>query len=67
MGAINGILIGVYAVVLYAIGMFRAITEINVFVQLLSYPLIAPKSCTFHCSRVISPHNSKYVNYGFES
>ena len=45
-----------------AIGMFRAITEINVLL-----PVDNSKRCTFHCSRVESPHNSKYVNYGLES
>ena len=50
-----------------AIGMFRAITEINVLVQLGWHPLITQCSCTFHGSLVVSQHSYKYVNYGFES
>ena len=45
--------------------MFRAITEINVLVQLRWDPLIT--QCTFHDSRVVSQHSPKYVNCGFES
>ena len=48
-------------------GMFRAITEINVLVQLRRDPLITQYSCTFHGSRVVSQNSSRYVNCGFES
>ena len=50
-----------------AIGMFRAITEINVLVQLRSDPLITQGSCTFHGSHVVSQNSSRYENRGFES
>ena len=50
-----------------AIGMFRAITEINVLVQLRWDSLITQWSCTFHGSRVVSQHSSRYVNCGFKS